>query len=125
MKEFRSLEDVDAAGLPDGLSGVVSGTLKSLIDAYAEIGDRYDPSADGHTVLVEAGDITILLRLDNGDTFLVLDPSLDVDALREEFADVRCENRRAHQKPPQVPPGQEIVACRVFRLPDRPRGDPQ
>jgi hypothetical protein len=32
--------------------------------------------------------ISILLRLDNGDTFLVMDPSLDVDALREEFADV-------------------------------------
>ena len=32
--------------------------------------------------------ITILLRLDNGDTFLAMDPSLDVDALREEFAEV-------------------------------------
>ena len=32
--------------------------------------------------------ISILLRLDNGDTFLAMDPSLDVDALREEFADV-------------------------------------
>ena len=32
--------------------------------------------------------ITILLRLDNGDTFLAMDPSLEVDALREEFAEV-------------------------------------
>jgi len=32
--------------------------------------------------------ITILLRLDNGGTFLAMDPSLDVDALREEFAEV-------------------------------------
>ena len=32
--------------------------------------------------------ISILLCLDNGDTFLAMDPSLDVDALREEFAEV-------------------------------------
>ena len=32
--------------------------------------------------------ISILLRLDDGGTFLATDPSLDVDALREEFADV-------------------------------------
>ena len=32
--------------------------------------------------------ISILLRLDDGDTFLAMDPSLDVDSLREEFADV-------------------------------------
>ena len=36
----------------------------------------------------ETHSITILLTLDNGDTFLAMDPSLDVDALREEFADV-------------------------------------
>jgi len=32
--------------------------------------------------------ISILLHLDDGDTFLALDPSLDVDALRDEFGDV-------------------------------------
>ena len=31
--------------------------------------------------------ISILLHLDDGDTFLAMDPSLDVDSLREEFAD--------------------------------------
>ena len=62
MKEFRSIEDVEAAGLPDGLSGIVSGALKALIEAYAEIGERYDPGADGHTVLVEAGDTDDAIR---------------------------------------------------------------
>jgi hypothetical protein len=32
--------------------------------------------------------ISILLHLDDGETFLALDPSLDVEALREEFAEV-------------------------------------
>ena len=32
--------------------------------------------------------IAILLHLDDGETFLAMDPSLDVDALRDEFADV-------------------------------------
>jgi len=32
--------------------------------------------------------ISVLLRLDDGDTFLAMDPSLDVDALRDEFAEV-------------------------------------
>ena len=36
----------------------------------------------------EAHAITVLLGLDDGDTFLAMDPSLDVDALREEFAEV-------------------------------------
>jgi hypothetical protein len=36
----------------------------------------------------ETHSIAILLRLDDGDTFLAMDPSLDVDALRDEFADV-------------------------------------
>jgi hypothetical protein len=36
----------------------------------------------------EAHAITVLLLLDDGDSFLAMDPSLDVDALREEFAEV-------------------------------------
>ena len=36
----------------------------------------------------EVSAISILLCLDNGDTFLAMDPSLEVDALRDEFADV-------------------------------------
>ncbi|NLN91959.1 MAG: hypothetical protein GX130_01435 [Candidatus Hydrogenedens sp.] len=56
MKKFRSIEDVDRANLPEGLRKAVRGTLTTLIDAYAEIGKRYSPELDGHTVLIEAGD---------------------------------------------------------------------
>jgi hypothetical protein len=45
--------------------------------------------------------IAILLHLDDGDTFLALDPSLDVDALREEFA-VVIERERLVDYPPSV-----------------------
>ena len=62
MKEFRSLEDVDRADLPDGLREAVRGTLTTLIDAYAEVGERYDPDVDGHTVLVERGDTDAIIR---------------------------------------------------------------
>jgi hypothetical protein len=56
MKEFRSIDDVERARLPDDLSRAVRGTLEGLIEAYAEAGERYDPAADGWTVLVEEGD---------------------------------------------------------------------
>lgn len=56
MKEFRSLEDIQRAGLPDDVSRVVRDSLKCLIDAYANSGDRYDPDDDGITVLIEKGD---------------------------------------------------------------------
>lgn len=62
MKEFRSIEDVDRANLPEGLREAVRGTLTTLIDAYAEVGERYDPDADGHTVLVERGDTDEVVR---------------------------------------------------------------
>ena len=45
--------------------------------------------------------ISILLHLDNGDTFLAMDPSLDVDALREEFAEV-IDRERLVDYPPSV-----------------------
>jgi hypothetical protein len=45
--------------------------------------------------------ISILLHLDGGDTFLAMDPSLDVDALREEFAEV-IERERQVDYPPDV-----------------------
>ena len=45
--------------------------------------------------------ISILLRLDNEDTFLAMDPSLDVDALREEFAEV-IDRERLVDYPPSV-----------------------
>jgi hypothetical protein len=56
MKEFRSIEDVERARLPDDLRRVVRGTLERLIEAYAERGGAYNPDEDGHTVLVEPGD---------------------------------------------------------------------
>lgn len=45
--------------------------------------------------------ISVLLHLDNGDTFLAMDPSLDVDALREEFAEV-IEREQLVDYPPSV-----------------------
>ena len=45
--------------------------------------------------------ISILLRLDNADTFLAMDPSLDVGALREEFSEV-IDRERLVDYPPSV-----------------------
>ena len=45
--------------------------------------------------------ISILLLLDDGDTFLAMDPSLDVDALRDEFAEV-IDRERLVDYPPSV-----------------------
>ncbi len=45
--------------------------------------------------------ISILLHLDDGDTFLAMDPSLDVDALRDEFAEV-IDRERLVDYPPSV-----------------------
>jgi hypothetical protein len=45
--------------------------------------------------------ISILLLLDNGDTFLAMDPSLEVEALREEFSEV-IERERLVDYPPEV-----------------------
>ncbi|HNT86978.1 MAG TPA: hypothetical protein PKL84_03850 [Candidatus Hydrogenedentes bacterium] len=56
MKEFRSLEEVDRAGLGDCAHRVVHGTLKRLIDAYEACGQEYVPEDDGHVVLLEPGD---------------------------------------------------------------------
>lgn len=56
MKKFRSIEDVDGARLAAGVARVVRGTLQNLIDAYAQVGDRYNPDEHGHTVLIEEGD---------------------------------------------------------------------
>jgi hypothetical protein len=56
MKEFKSLEDVEKARLPDEVSRVVRGTLEGLIEAYAECGGQYEPDVDGWTVLLEKGD---------------------------------------------------------------------
>jgi hypothetical protein len=46
--------------------------------------------------------ISILLHLDDGDTFLAMDPSFDVDALREEFAEVIERERKVDYPPDAV-----------------------
>lgn len=62
MKEFRSLEDVERAGLPDGVFRVVHDWLHELIECYAVDGYEYDPEADGHAVLIEPGDTDDAIR---------------------------------------------------------------
>lgn len=76
MKEFRSTEDVDRAHLPEGLREAVCGTLTTLIDAYAEIGERYNPEVDGHTVLIEEGDSDESIRAAMGG-YTLLDAPLE------------------------------------------------
>ena len=71
MKEFRSIEDVNAAGLAEDLSGVVRSTLTDLMDAYAESDERYDPGEDGYTVLVESGDTDDAIRAAIGGSTLL------------------------------------------------------
>jgi hypothetical protein len=56
MKTFKSLAEVEAAGLPPPLHGVVHGVVKSFVEALAEHGAVYDPEDDGYAVLIEAGD---------------------------------------------------------------------
>ena len=76
MKKFRSMEDVDRANLPEGLHEAVRGTLTTLMDAYAEIGERYNPEVDGHTVLIEQGDTDETIRAAMGG-FTLLDAPLE------------------------------------------------
>lgn len=56
MKTFRSLEEVESAGLSPPVYAAVHGVLKNLIDAYAEHGEVYDPEDDGYVILVEGGE---------------------------------------------------------------------
>lgn len=55
MKTFRSLEEVESAGLSPSVHAAVHGDLKNLIDAYAEHGEVYDPE-DDRCVIVIQGD---------------------------------------------------------------------
>lgn len=56
MKTFKSLEEVESAGLSPPLFQAVHGVLKNLIDAYAEHGETYDPDDDGYVILIEGGE---------------------------------------------------------------------
>ena len=89
MKEFRSIEDVDRANLPEGLREAVRGTLTTLIDAYAEVGERYDPDADGHTVLVERGDTDEVVRAAIGG-YTLRDAPLEARARGEAQCFLTC-----------------------------------
>jgi hypothetical protein len=52
MKTFKSLEEVEAAGLPPPVHDAVHRVVKNLIDAYAEYGETYDPDDDGYARLL-------------------------------------------------------------------------
>jgi hypothetical protein len=56
MKTFKSLEEVESAGLSPPVHQAVHGVLKNLIDAYAQYGEVYDPEDDGFTILIEGGE---------------------------------------------------------------------
>lgn len=56
MKVFRTLDDVERAGLPDGLFRAIRDWLRELIECHESAGYRFDADADGHAVLVEEGD---------------------------------------------------------------------
>ncbi|MFM1920900.1 MAG: hypothetical protein RLZZ303_2534 [Candidatus Hydrogenedentota bacterium] len=56
MKTFKSLEEVEVAGLSPPVHSVVHSVVKNLMKAYAEYGRAYDAEEDGYTVLLEAGD---------------------------------------------------------------------
>lgn len=56
MKVFKSVEDVEGAGLSPPVHDVVHRVVKGFIDALAEYGQVYDPEDDGYTLLIEGGD---------------------------------------------------------------------
>lgn len=94
MKEFRSLEDVERARLPDDLARVVRGTLEGMIEAYAGSGDRYSPDADGWTVLVEQGDGDDAVRDAIGGSTLLDAPFEGVSVSRGYFLAVWLANNQ-------------------------------
>ena len=56
MKVFKSIDDVEAAGLSPPIHGVVHRVVSSFIEALAKYGGTYDPEDDGWTILIEGGD---------------------------------------------------------------------
>lgn len=57
MKVLKSLEEIAAAGLSPPVRAAASQVLENLIDAYAELGQPYDPDDDGYVIVIE-GDET-------------------------------------------------------------------
>jgi len=56
MKVFKSIEDVEAAGLSPPVHGVVHRVVSGFIEALAQYGGTYDPDDDGWAILIEGGD---------------------------------------------------------------------
>jgi hypothetical protein len=56
MRVFKSIEDVESAGLPPPAHALVHRVVKNFIDALAAYGQDYDPDDDGYTLLIEGGD---------------------------------------------------------------------
>ena len=56
MKTFKSVTDVEAAGLSPPVQSVVHGVVSGFIAALAKYGAIYDPEDDGYTILIEGGD---------------------------------------------------------------------
>jgi len=56
MMVFKSIADVEAAGLSPPVHGVVHRVVSGFIEALAKYGETYDPEDDGYTILIEGGD---------------------------------------------------------------------
>jgi hypothetical protein len=56
MKIFKSVADVEAAGLSPPVHGVVHRVVQGFINALEEYGDTYNPDDDGYTILIEGGE---------------------------------------------------------------------
>ena len=66
MRVFKSLEDVEAAGLSPPVHGVVLRVVQDIINAYAEYGEKYDAEEVGYTILVEEGDTEAAIAAEVG-----------------------------------------------------------
>jgi len=56
MQVFKSIADVEAAGLSPPVHGVVHRGVSGFIEAMAQYGGTYDPEDDGWTILIEGGE---------------------------------------------------------------------
>lgn len=56
MKNFRSIDDVEAAHLQSLLYGLVKRLYEQLQSAYRDTRYEYNPEEDGFIVLIEEGD---------------------------------------------------------------------
>lgn len=66
MKIFKSVDDVEAAGLSPPVRAVARRVVGAFIDALAEYGETYDPEDDGYVIVVEEGDTDADLEAEVG-----------------------------------------------------------